>query len=572
MRINHSLHGDVMGLHANVKGISTLALILLIIASAIIGGIISYAFTIAYYTEIPQETTITITGIHINPENIRSFNVTVLNPSYSPSDANVTEIALSLKNGTKLYRVIETNPSIENGLKVRRGETLNITCSKIRVDNANMTFGEFAAKFTGEKIMVHVFAQGPAANMEAKLPYVNLKITTDFNPRVSFKRFNITLTNNPQSEVNLTITSIDPTGIPFEKVNPDFRLNPVQLPKNGTVCFQFNGSWHGCTQFTLSIYTGQGYIFRREVKLETAHATIQSVIFDANYTDRFDVTVYNLAESANPVNVKEVRCTLENGTVLTFDCGSAIVMPNTTRLFTFSWNWRDYRGKNVTVVAYFTQDFKTTEYRVTTPPPVMLRAEGTFNLRDKGRFNLTVLNHASSVETVNITKLVVKKTGEVLPIINGLVDPGSSRTFYCTFNWASFISSHGRNLTLTVYATTIQTRKEYTFDYSFTLPVAELNITAIAHTVAGGTGYLNITVSNLDHSVWNLTLSKVAVVVQGLSGPLEYTFPRNQVVVKVGGEAVLLLPFDWQRYVGKSLTVTVTTEELVEASASYVIT
>lgn len=564
-----------MHIHAEVKGLSTIALILLIIVSAVIGGIVSYAFTIAYYAKIPEETTLAITGVYINKENVRAFNISVLNPSYSPKDAVISQIAINVKGETQLYDVVETEPSIEDGLVIPIGESLNITCLKVRKDNATITFGEFAGTFAGETILVHVFAEGsPAANMEATLPLVKLGIAAEFNSRFSFKKFNITLTNSPQSEVNLTITSLIPGVITVEDVYPDFRVNPVTLPRNESIRFQFNGSWHGYTQIRLDVYTEQGYVFRKNFEMKTVYSVIQAVSFDENHTNHFNVTVYNLAESANSVNVKSVQCTLENGTKLTFECGSAEIAPNTTRKFTFSWNWREYRGKNVTVVAYFTQDFNTPDYKALTPPPIIvkvLNAASAFNLKDKEHFNITILNHVSSLEAVNITKIVVKKTGEVLQITSGVISPSYNKTFSCAFNWARFLKDYGRNLTLTVYAVTNQTLREHTFDFSFTLPVAELNITVINCAAMGETGYLNLTVKNLEYSLWNLTLSKIVITIQDLAGPVEYVLPKNHVKVIVGGETVLLCPFDWQKYLGKNITVTVVTEELVEASANYTI-
>lgn len=561
-----------MGLHANVKGISTITLILLIVISAVIGGIISYAFTIAYYAKIPEETALTITGVYINPKNVREFNITVLNPSYSPKNANITRIAISLKNGTQLYDVVETKPSINNGLEVRVGEALNITCQKIRKDNNDISFGEFVSTFPGKTILVHVFAEGsPAANMETRLPRVKLEITADFKPNVSFKKFNVTLTNSPESEVNLTIVDVQ-IPIAFEEVKPDFRLHPVDVPINESVRFEFNGSWHGFTAAYLSIFTQQGYEFHKMFEMKTVHVRIQAVTFNENQTDRFNVAVYNFAESANPVNIKNIECTLENGSKLIFDCGLAEISPNTTKVFTFGWDWRSYREKSLRVVAYFAQDFATLEYQTRTPPSVILKflnVENAFNLKDKEHFNITILNHASSLETVNITKIVVNRAEQELPIADGLISPGLNKTFTCNFTWATFLKDYGRSLNLTVYAVSNQTLEEYTFNLSFTLPVAELNITAINHVELSGTGYLNLTVKNLGYSVWNLTLSKVVITIQGLPEPLEYTFPREQVIIKVGAEAILLCPLDWQKYVGKSVAITIITEELTKVSMLY---
>ncbi|MEM3578880.1 MAG: hypothetical protein QXL54_01480 [Candidatus Bathyarchaeia archaeon] len=565
-----------MGLNANVKGISAIALILLIVISAVIGGIISYAFTIAYYAKIPEKTTLAITNININPENVRSFNVTVLNPSYSPGDANITRIALSLKNGNQLYEVVETNPSIKNGLAIRKSESINITCLSVKKDTTTITFGEFVSLFAGETILVHVFVEKlSAANMEVKLPFVKLDIDAEFNSRISFKKFNITLTNSPQSEINLTITDILIPGITIKEVKPNFRSQPVDVLINESVCFEFNGSWHGFTRASLAIYTQQGYILRKEIEMKKVYAVIQAVSFDEDQTSQFNVIVHNFAESANSVNVKNIECTLENGSKLIFDCSLAEITPNTTRVFTLQWDWREYRGKNMTVMAYFAQDFATLEYRAQTPPPIIVKVLNiaeAFNLRDKERFNITILNHASSLETVNITKIVVKRTGEILFIADGIISPSDNKTFSCNFNWAKFLKDYGRNLTLTVYANSNQTLREYAFDFSFTLPVAELKITAINHLTMGETGYLNLTIKNMDYSVWNLTLSKIILVIQDLAEPLEYLFPKNHVIVSIGSETILLCPFDWQKYTGKSITLTVVTEELVKATTLYTIT
>ncbi|MGQ9537974.1 MAG: hypothetical protein ACUVTE_00070 [Candidatus Bathycorpusculaceae bacterium] len=563
-----------MRINANIKGLSTLTVILIVIVSAIIGGIISYAFTIAYYTKIPEKTAIAVTGIYIDKENVQSFNVSILNPSYSPADATISRIAVSLKGETQLYDVTEMEPSIADGLVVPVGASLNITCLKIRKDSSNITFGEFVSNFAGKTIIVHVFSSdSSAANMESTLPLVKLDIATDFNPKISFKKFNITLTNALNSEVNLTVKDILVPGVEISGMDPDIRTQSKIIPRGESVCFRFNGSWHGIVKITLFVYTEQGYIFRKEVEMETVNAAIQNVTFDEDHTDHFNVTISNFAESANYINVTNIECTLENGTKLTLDCGSAVIMPNSTRTFKFNWDWRTYRGRNITLVAYFSQEFQTDSFRTETPQPIIIKVLNeaeAFNLKDRERFNITILNHEASLAAVNITKIVVKRTGEVLLITNGVINHGDNKTFTYTYNWTNFLNLYGRNLTLTIYAAN-QTLGEYTFDFSLTLPVAELNITVINHTTIGETGYLNLTVKNLGYSLWNLTLSKIVITIQDLAEPLEYVLPKNHVKVNIGGETVLLCPFDWQRYLGKSITVAVVTEELVEASTNYTI-
>jgi archaellum component FlaF (FlaF/FlaG flagellin family) len=72
---------------------------------------------------------------------------------------------------------------------------------------------------------VHVFSSYPvaAANMEAQVPYVKLNIVETFDSKFSFKKFNVTLTNDPQSEVNITISDILIPGVDVLQVKPDIR-------------------------------------------------------------------------------------------------------------------------------------------------------------------------------------------------------------------------------------------------------------------------------------------------------------------------------------------------------------
>jgi hypothetical protein len=308
--------------------------------------------------------------------------------------------------------------------------------------------------------------------------------------------------------------------------------------------------------------------------MKTADATIKNVSFSEDNPDHFNVTVYNFPGSANLVNVTRIECRLENGTALTFDCGSVGIAPNSTRTFRFDWNWTEYRGKNVTVVAYFTQDFEAQTVVKTLPPIIVkvLNAENTFNLKDHGRFNITILNHFSSLEDINVTRIRINETGVILPIEEGFIARGFNKTFSCSFDWGSFLKERlSRSLTLTLNVTSCKTFRNYTFNFTFTLPVAELNVTAVNCTTIGGANYLNLTVRSADYSVWNLTLSKVVVTVQDMADPLEYVIPRNQVIVNVGEEITVLCPFDWQKYQGKKITITVFTAELIEASTSYTI-
>jgi len=570
-----------MNMRTDIRAVSTILIVILMLISAIVGGIISYAFTIAYYARKPEGTAITITNVYINKENTNNFNISVLNPSYSPTNATISRIAISLEGEAQLYDVVETEPPLENGIVVPIGESKNITCIKIRANNANVTLGELIGSygFAGKNIIVHVFSSdSSAANIMVRVPYVKLDITEEFDSKFSFKKFNITLTNSRDSEVDITLSDVVIAGVDAQANTT--KISGTVVPKGEHVCFMFNGSWHGVVKTSIVVYTEQGYIFRKEVELEKVFAAIQNVSFDIEHRDHFNVTILNFAESAHYANLTMIKCTLDNGTYIPERYYPPVgINPNSTVTVRFDWNWTEYRGRNITIVAYFHQDFETTPYTVTTPPPIIVKVlneTSVFNLKNTGQFNITIQNHVSSLEAVNVTKIVVKETGQIL---NGTsvnpslpsepIAPGNYTTFSCNFNWAKFVNMYGRNLTVRVVANTSQ--NGYTFDFAFVLPVAELNITVKNHFTIGETGYLNLTVKNLEHSLWNLTLSKIVIKIQDLAEPFEYVLPKNQTIVNVGSEIVLLCPFDWQRYLGKSITVTAVTEEFVEASTTYTI-
>lgn len=564
------------------KGVSALVLTLLILVSAILGGLAAYMFTIAAFIEIPKGTTVTITGVYFDKENASSFKVGVMNPSYSSGNATIVQLAITTPGTSEIYNISDTQPQTLNRLVIGKGESLNITCSEVLRDGADVTWGQIAGEFAGQSIMVHVFSiDAPAANMIATLPNVMLNVTkTYFDSKVSFKTFNITVTNPPESESNLTIKYLSVAGIELGKNDSTPKL-PQPISIDESVTFMCNASWHGLINATITIFTEEGYLFLKSLGLPEAYASIQNVTFNEDYTDYFNVTVVNFAESANYVNVTKVVWTLENGTIEERDCSALGIMPNSTATFMLDWNWREYRGKSVDVTAYLLQDFETDTFTTASPSPIIIQVlnkETVFDLADQNHFSIELQNHQSSLQSVNIAKIVLKGIEGVPEItINGTqaspplpigpIDNGTSTGLIsCNVTWTAWA---GKNITLTVQAVTNETSEEYTSNFKFTLPTAELNITSVTGTSFGGTEYLEITVESWYYSVWNLTISKVTVEFGNQS--LDQTFLQNQTIVKPSESAVLLCPFVWDAHVGESATITVVTVEGVEDSIQWVV-
>lgn len=564
----------------NRKAVSTLALIILMVISTIIGGLVSYMFTIAAFTNIPKGATVTITNIYLDKENASSFRIGVLNPSYSPANATITRIAISVKGESQLYNIIETDPPIEDGIVIPPAKSLNVTCFTVHKDGANMTWGGIAGEFGGETITVHLFSSdAPAESKEATLPIVKLSITgTNFDSKVSFRNFTITLTNSNSSEIDLTIKEIMVPGIEL-KENDTSPVLPQLIAINQSITFECNGDWHGLRNTTSIVSTKEGYVFFKVFQLPEVYAAISKVTFDEDHTDHFNVTILNSEESANHINVTKIVGTIENGAIIQGDYLSVGIAPNSTQTFKLDWAWKEYRGRNINVTAYLLQDFEASTI-VKTPSPIIVKVlneEDVFDLRDSEHFNITLQNHPSSLEPINITQIVSKEPGGLVEVRNGTrsdpplpfgpIGPGQNVTFCCDI--AKWTGAVGLNLTITVHTLTNVTLGNYTFEFVFTLPFAKLNVTDVLHTTLVGREYLTITVENSFFSVRNLTISKIKVMVENQTKPLEQTLPENQTIAKPGDIVVLLFAFNWSEHPDTSIIVTVITAEGIEASRTY---
>jgi len=439
----------------NKKAVSTLTLIILIVSSAIVGGIISYMLTIAYYVEtgynIPENsTTLAITDVYIDPEDATSFKITILNPSFSVSNATVTRIAVSVANETDLYEVVETQPPIEDGLVIPRGEAINITCSALQVEGKKMYWGEFAYMFRGQPITIHVFSENSSsANIMEKLPFVELEVTPIFGN--TFKNFTIKLKNDKNSETALTINSVELLDVEGSKF-ADFLYKrqislkipelPVTLEQDQSITLTCQLNWFGINKTKFYISTEQGYqIYVENITLPQIYFEIKNVTFNVDYTDRFNITLVNYRDSERIAIVERVEIAAD-GNITCFNLSMPLLVGIEWN-YTCMWDWLNYRGKKLNVTVFLKQDINQS-FQVTTPPPVILKLvneDSVFDLKDKNHFNITIQNHRSSLEALNITKIQIdhvvlngSRTNPELPL-HSYLNPGEVLSIICNYTW-----------------------------------------------------------------------------------------------------------------------------------------
>ena len=126
-----------MKLTRNMKAISKLLLILLLLTALTIGAILSYLWVIGYYVSFdrvsPEGITVNITGYAFDYQNTSYFNVTIQCPtSYkSKETANITRIMVSPREGD-LYDEINTDPPLSYKFQ-HKGESQIFRLSLIHI-------------------------------------------------------------------------------------------------------------------------------------------------------------------------------------------------------------------------------------------------------------------------------------------------------------------------------------------------------------------------------------------------------------------------------------------------------
>ncbi len=556
--------------NSSSKAVSTLLMILLMILSAIIGGIASFLFAIYPFTTVPQGATLSISEIYVDPHDASSFSVAVLNPSYSPLSINITGIAIVLNDTSGFYQVSQSEPSIDGGLTVLVGSTVNVSCSQFSLGGLEYLWGDLAAKYAGDPMTVFVLgSEGSASDKQTTLPFVSLSaVNTQFDAGFSLTKFNLTIASDTNSAINVTVNNIQVQGVEIDTSSISPQL-PQQISPGSSVEFSFsNSSWYTLVNTSIIITTDEGYRFSQDVSLPRLIVSIQNVAFDADYTDHFNITIFNFAESSSYVNLTRITITMINQTTLSQDYDPSLgIVPNTTKTVRFDWQWKNYRG-DIDLTAAFLQDFQINVTNANRTPVVLLNASSAFDLADKNHFNVTIASHPSSIEPINITSFYVNETATLIngtlstpSLPYGLINPGQNQTFTCTYNWGNLA---GKNLTLIVTVLTNESLEVFSSPFTLYPPNGVLTIVNVNHTL---TDLVDITLASSTYSTVNLTISEITYALQNMTQISEDPFPpTGYVAIAPGATYVVYSHFDWQTYVGQTIVITVMTQEGPTAS------
>lgn len=545
---------NVMVKAINRKGISTIIIVILILLAAILGALMSYLWVMAnYYMEPEGMVDLVITSVDFPVNHADYFYVTVMNPTHSASGTNITEIYFTVEGDNKKYNVTDTYPE-KLPIKLERGATKTIKCSR--------NWGEFA----GKTLTVHVLATNASgATYSFKTEFVKLHVEAYFNATESIEYFNVTVRNDAQSKINLTLTGVD--FLVYTVTSMSIRL-PITIQVNETITFQCFYNWEGFGRQTVTIRTEEGYTFKAEIEVPSAVLlVVTDVAFSETNSTELNVTLWNSPDSATSVELVNVTLTGENineTAIAVFD-PPVRVNKNETITLTCIWNWTEYRDKSVTIKAYTKQGFKAISKTVKTPSPVVLKITSLdFNLTNTGIFSVNITNMQCSIQEANITRFVIFYNNtsteingtNVTPNLSYVLPIGENKTFTCMFDWTPY---KGLNVNVTVY-----TSEGFNDTYSLTLPKASLDVNFDSKK---STKHFAITIHNNAY----LTINVTEIYVNATSVNANLTYPALPLSINDGESVLIICHFEWQLLSGSNVTITVKTENGFDIAATITV-
>jgi hypothetical protein len=252
-----------MQLIHDVKGISKLILIFLLLGAFAFGALISYVWTMGFYApaefHLPGRPTIVIENVAFDEQDASFVNVTLLNPSYSPSEAAVLLIEARTTDDGLRHAFDVTSPATPYVLG--RGKTQTFTCFW---NWANYT-GIVLPPSAGKNVEIRVLSENDMGEYATVAkPFVSLSITDPlFNSTISPNSFNVTVQNLETSVTYVNITSITvdlAQNITADTITPSLPYGLAPGAPAVTFTVPWNWTAYRNQTVTINVHTRQGYL------------------------------------------------------------------------------------------------------------------------------------------------------------------------------------------------------------------------------------------------------------------------------------------------------------------------
>jgi hypothetical protein len=543
-----------MRLKRNLKALSTLIWIILILCSIIFGALLSYIWVLGNYYAEPQNTiNLVVTNAVFPKEHGDTFNFTVLNTSNSVGAANITQIYITAQGEPTILNVTETSPE-QLPIIVERGTSKTVTCQA--------SWGQFS----GLPILVNLVTQNATvASAPIETLLVDLKALPFFNPAISVDYFNLSITNSAVSPINLTLSDIF---LNNEAVTNTSVTLPKELSPAENTLIQCFTNWAGLKQPKVRVDTSEGYFAEVTANVSgSVGLAISDVKFNLHNPSANDlnITLSNSADSVTKVNVTKLILTTANGTE--YPRSVNLTLPtNTTQSVKMEWPWKNYRNENVNITALTKEGYSSTSKTVTTPAKFVFNFTATSGLTDTGHFLVNVTNEPCSLQEINVTTIRFNQNITTTSPTYGVLANGTTRSFNATWDWNSF---RGQAVSISVTASQIQISK------TITLPTVDLKITGVNLSPSSGIPYVNVTVENTQYSNRSITISQITFTINATAYSIDGTLTDPALLpdgypLSRNTQRVIVCPWNWKQFHG-SFVVNLQTKEGFTATGTFLI-
>jgi hypothetical protein len=548
----------------NKKAVSTIILIILILCSAVFGALISYMWVMGNFFLEPDTTDVVITNVDFPVDHADYFYVTVMNPSHSLSKTNITEIYFTVEGDTQLHNVTDTSP-----------ESLPITLEKETEKTIKCIepWGEFA----GKNITIYVSASSASGAVASfATSFVELKLNVAFDASISCKHFNVTITNDADSAINLTLTKLLINLMPIETAKrrtdgENVTIYGTNLPNTGeSLSLQCFYDWETLSSPKVRVETSEGYYAEAKGNSNASVLLlITNVAFNKTNPNDMSITVENSAISYTKVDIDDIVLTYLNGTIdEEYHVNGSLTNPTfapyyelgINKTVTFDhcvWNWKNFRDQNVTINVYTKQEYTPVSTTVKTPNETVFSINSSFNLTDTGHFWVNITNMACSLQNITVTQ--IKFNANQTSFTPQTIPAGNWTQLNCAFNWTAF---RGISAIISVNASDVVVSQ------NVTLPYMLLNIVNASFATSGNGKEFNITIENSINSLLNATLTRIVVCFGN-----ETVFQSEGIgyIVEIGKNVTLTFSWDWSEYETKEVTISVYIVEGLEFVATFII-
>ncbi|MEM3695937.1 MAG: hypothetical protein QXQ94_00325 [Candidatus Bathyarchaeia archaeon] len=499
----------------NKKALSTLIIIILLLCSVVFGALVSYLWVMSSYYNMPENTTMLIVEEVVFPDfpnlDCTYFNVTILNPSNSLSDANITAIQLTVKGKNEVWTINTTEPEIN--FTIRRGTRQTFKCLKNWSD------------FAGQTVEIEpVAANISALSYSCQTPNVKLTLQPTFKVEESVEYFNLTVINS--GALNLTISDIIvQTDSIKNNVTPPLPiiLSPEQ---NETFKCYWNWDWRIAgiqdVNVTIRVKTTEGYETTYKTNaLPGAYLYIEEIKFDYSDTTYFNLTISSSPYSTATAVISGINLTLQDTTFPINETRQRVLFKsllpifrsipkNESKTFECYWDWTLYRNTSFIVNVYTEQGFLVDSKNVSTPPDVVWNITNvSFDLDDINYFLVNVTNMPCSLRNITVTQIWLNETSKDIQPPSTLSN-GTQEMFNCPLSWADF---RGKTANVTVVTTegSISRLLEVS---AVGLKILEENLVCgdfYGNTTEIAVPYINVTISNSNNSLYNVTITQIII-------------------------------------------------------------